>query len=162
MKKSIRSQFFHSDESSRSNTFPDLACEVLSLRDRQYLQDQLDVFNILKGIEGLSHDLEFSSPESDGGEVVSKLIQDIKNGVLHFGVKANFWHLATTDIPWQLQEGTRTSLLDTDLLTNPVAANIEEQLLSRHGRYENAVLVRDLFQCYHRADGTSSRQDELA
>ncbi len=160
MKKSIRSQFFRgSDKSSRSNTFQDLACEVLSFRDRQYLQDQLDVFNILQGIEGLSDDLGFSSP---GSGVVSNLIRDINSGGEHFGVKANFWRLATTDVPWQLEEGTRTSLLDTDVLTNPVAVNIEEQLLSRHARYQNAVLVRDLFQCYHRADGTLSRQDELA
>lgn len=90
-----------------------------------------------------------------------RLDHDISSGEARFGVKANFWQRVTSDIPWQLGEGTRSSLLDTDLLTNPVAVNIEEQLLSRHARYQNAVLVRDLFQCYHRADGTSSREDKL-
>ena len=128
------------------------------MRDRQYLQDQLDVFNILRDIEGLPKDLGYSNPDSD---MASRLDCDISSGEARFGVKANFWQRVISDIPWQLGEGTRSSLLDTDLLTNPVAVNIEEQLLSRHARYQNAVLVRDLLQCYHRADGTFSREDKL-
>ena len=76
----------------------------------------------------------------------------------HLDIEANCWNLAVTDIPWQLGEGVRYSLLDTDLFVNPVAETIEEQLLSRHPRYENTVLVRDLFQCFHRNDGTLVQQ----
>ena len=136
--------------SPRRDPFQDLSCEVLSLRDRQYLQDQLDVFNLLRNVQGLSGDLDFLNP---GSGSVNDLIHEIRYKGAQFGVKASFWDLATTDIPWQLGEGTRSSLLDTDLFTNPVAIDIEEQLLSRHPRYQNAVLVRDLFQCFHRADG---------
>lgn len=64
-----------------------------------------------------------------------------------------FWDLAKTEITWQLSEGVKSSLLDTDVFTNPVARKIEGQLLGRHARYENSVLVRDLFQCFHRSDG---------
>ena len=71
--------------------------------------------------------------------MVAKFIYDIVSNEAIFGVKANFWHLATTDIPWQLGEGTCSSPLDPSLLTNPVVLSIEEQPLSRHARYQNAV-----------------------
>lgn len=76
------------------------------------------------------------------------------SGVVYRGnilqVESDFWNLAVTDIPWQLGEGVKSSLLDTDLFSNPVAGNVEKQLLSRHPRYKHAVLVRDLFQCIHK------------
>lgn len=140
----------------RSYNFRDLACEVLSLRDRQYLQDQSDVFNMLQGIDGLADDLGFSYQDND---MVAKIIRDIVSKGAHFGVKTSSWHFGTTDIPWQLGEGTRSSLLDTYLLTNPVALSIEEQLLSRHLGDQNVLLVRDLIQCYHRADGICFSQN---
>ena len=108
---------------------PDLACEVLSLRDC---------------------DLDLHKSETAGNSAIN---QDIDRTARRSPIDNGFWQLAMTDIPWQLGEGTRTSLLDTDLGTNGVSSNIEEQTLSRHPRYAHSVLVRALFQCYHRADG---------
>ena len=129
---------------------PGLACEVLSLRDKQYLQDQLDVFNILRDFEDLTSDLDL---QNTGAAWDSTINQDINRTARRFDIDTDFWQLAMSDIPWQLGEGTRTSLLDTDLGTNEISLTIEDQILSRHPRYANAVLVRALFQCYHRGDG---------
>ena len=132
---------------------PDLACEVITLRDRQYLQDQLDVFNILRKIPDLTTDLDRDNRRFPWD---SDMHEDIRRTAKQFKIGTDFWQLGTTDIPWQLGEGTRFSLLDTDLGTNAVSLTVEEQQLSRHPRYENSVLVRALFQCYHRADGMHS------
>ena len=135
------------------NTGAGLACEVVSLRDKQYLQDQLDVFNILRDFTNLTKELEVEN-RRHGWD--SSMSEDIMITAKQFNIGTDFWQLGTTDIPWQLGEGTRFGLLDTDLGTNAVSLTIEEQLLSRHPRYKNAVLVRALFQCYQRADGKQS------
>ena len=129
---------------------PDLACEIISLRDRQYLQDQLDVFNILREFSELTKDLDVRNRQYGWDSTINNAINQTAK---QFKIGKDFWQLATTDIPWQLGEGTRFSLLDTDLGTNAVSLTAEEQILSRHPRYANSVLVRALFQCYHRADG---------
>lgn len=120
------------------------------MRDRQYLQDQLDVFNILRNFHDLTKVL---GEENKLYPWDSSINEDIERTATQFNIGTDFWQLGMTDIPWQLGEGTRTSLLDTDLGTNAVSVSIEEQLLSRHPRYANSVLVRALFQCYHRVDG---------
>ena len=127
-----------------------MACEVITLRDKQYLQDQLDVFNILREDPDLTRLLDQDNRHFPWD---SDMHEDIKRTAKQYDIGTDFWQLGTTDVPWQLGEGTRFSLLDTDLGTNAVSLNIEEQQLSRHPRFENAILVRALLQCYHRADG---------
>ncbi|KAL8670641.1 MAG: hypothetical protein Q9168_004835 [Polycauliona sp. 1 TL-2023] len=124
----------------------DLSCEATSLRDRQYLQDQLDVFNILRSQNSLMDDFDVRSPSRNEPEVNWSM----KKMAKMYDIGTSFWHLCLTDIPWQLGEGTRTSLLDADLGINPASTTVQDQFLSRHPSYENAVLVRSLFQCYHR------------
>ncbi len=149
--QSTRRSFLHgSGPLSYQHAGPDLACEVISLRDRQYLQDQLDVFNILRDFQDLTAILDEDNRRKGWD---SSINEDIYRTAKQFNIGTDFWQLGTTDIPWQLGEGTRSSLLDTDLGTNAVSSTIEEQLLSRHPRYANSVLVRALFQCYHRPDG---------
>ena len=130
-----------------------MACEVISLRDRQYLQDQLDVFNILREFKDLTKDLDAEN-QQHGWD--TNIHEEIDWTAKQFNIGKDFWQLATSDIPWQLGEGTRTSLLDTDLGTNTISLTVEEQLLSRHPRYAHSVLVRALFQCYHRTNGKHS------
>ena len=124
-----------------------MSCEVVSLRDKSYLQDQLDVFNILRDKDGFTEILadynEFPASRSALAGKINQTAHDLDIGT-------SFWHFSLTDIPWQLGEGTRSSLLDTDLGANPASSTITEQFLSRHPKYENAVLVRALFQCYQR------------
>lgn len=128
----------------------DLSCEAVSLRDKQYLQDQLDVFNILRDFDSVVDDLDIRSISGNDGSTRPGMRQEMDSTAMNFDVGTTFWHLTLTDIPWQLGEGTRTSLLDTDLGVNPASTTIRDQFLSRHPSYENAVLVRSLFQCYHR------------
>ncbi|KAL6714173.1 hypothetical protein ACLMJK_008667 [Lecanora helva] len=129
---------------------PSLACEVMTLRDKQYLQDQLDVFNMLREDHDLTNTLD---KENRMYASESSLNEDISRLAGEFSIGNDFWQLCTSDIPWQLGEGTRFSLLETDLGTNAVSLTIKEQSLSRHPRYANSVLVRALLQCYHREDG---------
>ncbi|KAL9578827.1 MAG: hypothetical protein Q9203_006951, partial [Teloschistes exilis] len=129
---------------------PDLSCEATSLRDRQYLQDQLDVFNILRDFGSLMNEFDVRSRSSKAPTMQSDLREELKLTADNYDVGTSYWHQTITDIPWQLGEGTRTSLLDTDLGVNPASTLVQEQFLSRHPSYENAVLVRSLFQCYHR------------
>ena len=129
-------------------------CEVLGLQDRRFLQDQLDVYNILQlpEFENLTNNLTRSLSSTDLGD-------DLLDGLIQLGWylddKPTFWNLAKTEITWQLSEGVKSSLLDTDVFTNPVAEKVEDQMLGRHPRYEGTVLVRDYFRCFHREDGTS-------
>ncbi|KAL8898273.1 MAG: hypothetical protein Q9207_006790 [Kuettlingeria erythrocarpa] len=122
----------------------DLSCEAVSLRDKQYLQDQLDVFNILRDVDSLMDNLN----------IPTRMQTSMDSTAAKFDLGTTFWHLSLTDIPWQLGEGSRTSLLDTDLGVNPASTVIQDQFLSRHPAYENTVLVRSLFQCYYR-EGTA-------
>lgn len=132
-----------------------LSCEVVSLRDRQFLQDQLDVFNILRGFEDLTRDLDAHNLPRDMG---SGMEANVRSTAKRLDIGDDFWQLGATDVPWQLGEGLRSSLLDVDLGTNPVLSTVEEQRLSRHPRYQNAALVRSLFQTYQRSDGRSLKQ----
>ena len=127
-----------------------MGCEVTSLRDRQYLQDQLDTFNILREDPELSSELDKENEEHDWFSSLNENADDIAR---QYNIGKDFWQHGTTDIPWQLGEGTRFSLLDTDLGTNAVALTVDDRILSRHERYANSVLVRALFQCYYRTDG---------
>lgn len=133
------------------NAGRDLSCEATSLRDRQYLQDQLDVFNILRGLDSLMDDFDIrSKSRTEEQPVQPRMNRKMKSMAKMYDLGTSFWHLCLTDIPWQLGEGTRTSLLDADLGINPASTIVQDQFLSRHPSYENAVLVRSLFQCYQR------------
>lgn len=132
------------------NAGPNLSCEAVSLRSRPYLQDQLDVFNILRDFDDLMDDLDVRSVCMNPASTSSTMQQKLNKITAKTDVGTSFWHLTLTDIPWQLGEGTRTSLLDTDLGVNPASTIAHEQFLSHHPSYEDIVLVRSLFQCYHR------------
>ena len=133
------------------NAGRDLSCEATSLREKQYLQDQLDVFNILRGFDSLMDDFDIhSKSRTEEQPTQPKMNRRMKSMAKMYDLGTSFWHLCLTDIPWQLGEGTRTSLLDADLGINPASTIVQDQFLSRHPSYENAVLVRSLFQCYQR------------
>ncbi|KAL9628878.1 MAG: hypothetical protein Q9204_005599 [Flavoplaca sp. TL-2023a] len=133
------------------NAGRDLSCEATSLRDKQYLQDQLDVFNILRGLDSLMDDFDIpSTSRTEEQPSQPNMNRTMESMAEMYDLGTSFWHLCLTDIPWQLGEGTRTSLLDADLGINPASTIVQNQFLSRHPSYENAVLVRSLFQCYQR------------
>ncbi|KAL8886076.1 MAG: hypothetical protein Q9215_006164 [Flavoplaca cf. flavocitrina] len=98
------------------NAGRDLSCEATSLREKQYLQDQLDVFNILRGFDSLMDDFDIHSKSRTEEQLAQpKMNRRMKSMAKMYDLGTSFWHLCLTDIPWQLGEGTRTSLLDADL-----------------------------------------------
>ncbi|KAL8994979.1 MAG: hypothetical protein Q9169_005198 [Polycauliona sp. 2 TL-2023] len=141
-----------------SNAGRDLSCEATSLRDKQYLQDQLDVFNILRGHASLMDDLDVRSPSRDEPEVNWSM----KKMAKMYNVGTSFWHLCLTDIPWQLGEGTRTSLLDVDLGINPASTTVQDQFLSRHPSYESAVLRSRQTNKFQRNDSVNLVREYLS
>ncbi|KAI4198731.1 MAG: hypothetical protein LQ350_005115 [Teloschistes chrysophthalmus] len=124
--------------------------EVLNIRDQQYLQDQLDVFNMLSSLSQLKHDLNNVSFKDDTN---SNLLNDVAWRAYHMKFGSGFWDIVHSDLPRQLGEGTQSSLFDSDISMNPLAARLEEQLLSQHPRYKGTVLVRDPLSLCYRPDG---------
>lgn len=82
-------------------------------------------------------------------------MKDVPQAAEPSKVDSSFWDIALTETPWQLGKDLCSSLLDTDLGTNPVSKTIAERTLSQHPKYDSVVLKRDLYQVFHRADGKS-------
>ena len=122
-------------------------CEILNFRERQYLQDQVDVFNILRDVPTLRQKLDSASWAKDRND---NLLIDIQWRAKQGGTASGFWDLARSDLPGQLTEGAGDPPLDPNMQPTP---EIDEQMLSRHKMYADAVLVRDSFQCFPRRDG---------
>lgn len=122
-------------------------CEVLTFRERQYLQDQVDVFNILRDLPTLRQKLDSANWAKDRND---SLLIDIQWRAKHYGTTSGFWDLARSDLPGQLTEGAGGAPIEPNMQPTP---EIDEQILSRHKVYSDAVLVRDSFQCIHRGDG---------
>ena len=124
------------------------SCEVLNIRERQILQDKLDVFNILHNLNPFfSRDVDVVNWEGDQNP---NLRNDISWSAEHRGRPNTFWNLVRSDLPWQLTEGIRSDLDEPDTFRIP---EFEDQMLSQHGVYSRATLVRDSFQCFPRHDG---------
>lgn len=115
-----------------------LSTEISSLKDERYLQDQLDVFNILCSFPTLTSTLDNLNL---GEHEYSPLHNDIEGKYFYLDIGRGFWDMVRADLPWQLR--TRASIHDTEIGTNPPALRIEAQILCRHPKYEGAVFVRD-------------------
>lgn len=127
-----------------------LSTEILSIKPQQYLQDQLDVFNILSSFPGLTSTLDNLNL---GENVRSPLLNEVLRRDKYLDVRSGFWNMVRTDLPWQLNEGANASIDDTDILTNPPALSISAQMLARHPKYKGGVLVKSPLRCLHRTDG---------
>lgn len=141
-------------EDSTSPGWPHLEIEVLNFRSPQYVREMRDVFAILSKQERLKPQLNQISLDGDRNK---NLRQDIKWRADHLGTTANYWDLVESDVPWQLSEGIA---LDNQTAPNmgvkPSGFNFERQALSKHPFFRNADLVRNLFRCFHRPDGSIS------
>ena len=127
--------------------WPYVECEVTSFRERQYLQDQTDVFNIFKKITQLNGLLDQRNWQQDQG---TGLPNKVQSEASRLGAGSAFWDLAHSDLPWQLTQSIRS---DFDVMNTLEAPDFERQILSRHGAYAEAILVRDSFQSFHRDEG---------
>ncbi|KAL9597541.1 MAG: hypothetical protein Q9179_004228 [Wetmoreana sp. 5 TL-2023] len=143
-----------------SNSLPDhqqsktmgtaFATVILSIKDHQYSQDQLDVFNMLSTFPELTIKLNELNLKNDGR---SKLLFELARWAHRLDVSSRFWAIVRSDMPWQLGEESYSSRSAVDIQNYPPASRIEEQMLSRHPYYRGAVLVRDPLHCLHRDDG---------
>ncbi|KAL6713756.1 hypothetical protein ACLMJK_008248 [Lecanora helva] len=122
-----------------------LRCEVLNSRQRQDLQDQLDVFKLLQGIPEFTAKLQTHHLKRSKNSILDIEAQTQRPGF--------FWVSVKSDLPSQLTEVQYDSL---NLGHTLQWAEIDDQILSLHADYGESVLVRDSFQTFHRADGKSS------
>ncbi|KAL8690707.1 MAG: hypothetical protein Q9218_003905 [Villophora microphyllina] len=159
MQSSIEDLFSHSSirtESLWEKPFvhsikdPGFKIEVLNLRERQYLLDQLDVFNILRNFSVLTISLDQLNVVNDNH---STLFTDIAWRADYMRFSLRFWDMVHSDLPWQLSEGWHSGFFDNDISTNPPTVRLEEQLLSSHPRYKGTVLVMNPLRLFWRTDG---------
>ena len=120
--------------------------EFLNFRGRQYLQDQSDIFNILRESPRLIKELKFPAPTNHADKSFQAILQRSE-------LSYDFWNNVQPDLPWQLDEGIRSVFSKVELAQASLAPKVGRQLLSRHPIYTNAVLVRDYFRCFPRNDG---------
>jgi hypothetical protein len=131
--------------------WPYLDTEILNFRSQQNIQDMRDVFMILSKLEALNPQLDQISLSGDKNE---NLVDDIKWRANHVGVPMGYWNLVESDMPWQLSEGVdQGDRVEKDKLT-PVGRDIDKQLLSTHPFFQKSQIVRSIFRCFHRADGS--------
>lgn len=131
--------------------------EVLNFRCWQYLQDQSDVFKILRESPNLSAELDELTHMYDVYELF-RCIWGLTVDILRY----RFWNNVQSDLPWQLDESIRSEFSKLELANVSLAPRIGQQLLSRHLIYSNAVRVRDYFRCFPRDDGSRSIRHNFA
>ena len=127
---------------------PQLHFEVLNFRHRQYVEDQADVFNILRHLTGLTSSLNGYTWAP--GLWDASLYSDFITRSHEYVASTEFWDLVRSDLPSQLTEGNDDDLHFTS--TSP-SISIDAQILSQHPAYSHAILVRDPFRTFRRSDG---------
>ena len=122
--------------------------DVLNFHYKHYLQDQVDLYNILPTIhvEGLSLNL------SDGAlyQSMEAKFEDLLDRPNQIETPFSFWELARSNMPTQLGESTDYKL---DNSGSHLTVAFDKQILSQHPSYTKSVLVRDRFQMFRRDDG---------
>ena len=91
----------------------------------------------------------------DGEDKNSSFRSDVNWREGHLGVKANYWNLAASDMPWQLSEGLAMGSHEPVEGLKPVGRHIDQQSLSAHPFFAKSQIVRNPFRCFHRSDGRS-------
>ena len=127
---------------------PQLHFEVFNFRHQQYVEEQADVFNILRLLTGLACSLNEYTWAT--GVWDTSLYDDIVIRSREYFASMEFWDLVRSDLPSQLIEGNDDDLHFTS--TSPSVAT-DPQMLSQHRAYSYAVLVRDPFRTFRRSDG---------
>lgn len=142
-------------ENAGRSGWPYLETEVLNFRSQENFQQLRDVYLLLQGLDDLQEPL--NETIWDGEEKTSSLHSDIDWRADHLGIKANYWNMVASDMPWQLSEGIALgNLVPVDGL-QPVGRHIDKQSLSAHPFFKNSQIVRNPFRCFHRSDGKRVR-----
>ncbi len=153
---SIEDIFLHDGEKGRKFEiagragWPYLETEVLNFRGKDNFQEMRDVYLLLKGMEGLEDQLEKHIWD---GEKNSSFQSDVDWRADHLNLKASYWNMTASDMPWQLSEGITLGSQGPTEGLKPVGRHIEKQSLSTHPFFTKAQLVRNPFRTFHRGDG---------
>ncbi|KAF2398200.1 hypothetical protein EJ06DRAFT_127188 [Trichodelitschia bisporula] len=133
-----------------THSWPYQEIETVNIRSRTEYDTMRDIYKLRTIISSLTRDLDTLSTEG----LSSALRNDIDWRAEHLGVKAGYWDLIKSDIPYEL---TQTVALQNPPgpLDGPAVDGLENefQALWDHPFYENAHIVRNKFRTFHRADG---------
>jgi hypothetical protein len=138
--------------------FPYIQFETLNLRNRQDLQDMLEIKNIItqnKELEQVTAQLDATALEG----LSNNFVQDLDWRSNHLGLDLHYSQLVSRDFPRQLSHSLpRHYLSSHNLSFSPLTDMhdthaIDEQVIATFPFYRNAQLVRNPFRCFHRADG---------
>lgn len=153
---SIEDIFLHDGEKGRKFEvagragWPYLETEVLNFRGKENFQEMRDVYLLLKELEGFDDQLEQHIWD---GEQKSSFQSDVEWRADHLNLKASYWNMAASDMPWQLSEGIAMGGQGPTEGLKPIGRHSEKQTLSQHPFFAKAQLVRNPFRTFHRGDG---------
>ena len=171
---SIEDIFLHDGEKGREfvnagrSGWPYMETEVLNFRSQENFQEMRDVYLLLNELEDFEEQMEEHIWDGDNNSryaaaqlhndkctnSVTSFRSDVDWRAGHLGIKANYWNMAASDMPWQLSEGIAMGGFGgpTEGL-KPVGRDIEKQTLSSHPFFDKVQLVRSPFRTFHRGDG---------
>ena len=112
--------------------------EILAFRQRQLLQDQMDVYNIFRKYGFLKdHFIDVGICANQHPRTTYHL-----NWLAQFSrPELDFWTLARSDLPLQLREGNRDP---RSKLSGFDSAEVDDQLFTKYSEtLANGILVRD-------------------
>ncbi|KAL8962656.1 MAG: hypothetical protein Q9193_000974 [Seirophora villosa] len=153
---SIEDIFLHDGQPGRefenggAPGWPYVETEVLNMRSHRNFQEMRDVYMILSNLRELDKELDQCTFVNDENP---SLQSDIEWRAGHLGVTANYWNLVASDMPWQLDEGLAMGIMGPMEGLQPIGRRIDRQALSIHPFFRDSHLVRNVFRCFHRADG---------
>ena len=130
--------------------WPYLDFDCINVRNKNHFQEMQEVHTLLSKRADLKEALDNSILD---GDINENLRSDMAWRSDHVGTPLEFWKVVQSDLPWQLSEGIalgQDGPIDGD---DRKLSDAELQMLSKHPRYLNALLVRNPFRCFHRADG---------
>lgn len=107
---------------------------------------------MLQDVPGIGDVLDKLNFEGDTNDTLQNILA---HRASHLGAKVGFWNSAYGDLPRQLIEDANVGFSYIDTNGEQHVPSLDPQMFSRHPVYRDAVLVRNLFRCFHRGDGST-------
>ena len=141
--------FTHSGATPRC---PHPTLDILQLRNRKELQQQRNVFDLLKPLEEIQPALDQCALANNRN---SSFERDLEWRKIHLGKGLGYWDTVVTDIPYQMSDGVALPAF------GPVRAGslgkerrkLDPTALTKHDHFRKSQLVRNVFRTWHRSDG---------
>ena len=134
---------------------PHPSLDILQLRNRKELQQQRNVFDLLKPLDEIRPVLDGCFLANNQNPSFEK---DLEWRKIHLGKGLGYWDAVATDMPFQISDGAALPAF------GPVRAGslgnekrkLDPTVLPKHGQFEKSQLVRNVFRTWHRSDGIHS------